>query len=92
MEIDTEKQEKIICPMCRKGTLQEGFSNYYPLFLRCEITVLDVPSLICDECGDTLRHREANHRVRAFVEKIAQRPNTKTVTVTYNEITDNDLL
>jgi len=56
------------CPTCRKDEIREGLSDYKAYVRNSEITVREIPSIVCDHCGDAIRDMEPNQCARAFVE------------------------
>ena len=72
------------CFMC-KGTVQEGFATFSVDMGRCIIVVKNVPSRICNQCGEVSYNNEVTHRLEQIVQSITGSANAEIAVVSYSE-------
>ena len=58
------------CPLC-KGSMSEGKTNLpYDLTEGNVVVILNVPALVCDQCGDDFVEIDIARKVEKLVERI----------------------
>ena len=72
------------CFMC-KGTLREGFSTFTVDMDGCIIIVKNVPSRICNQCGEISYGNEVAQRLEQIVQSITGSANAEIAVVNYSE-------
>jgi len=79
------EQYAVSCPTCKIGKMREGFSDYKAHVCKCEIIVREIPSIVCDHCGFSIRNQQPNYRAREFVESFMDCTEARMVTVVYSD-------
>ncbi|MCL1817856.1 MAG: type II toxin-antitoxin system MqsA family antitoxin [Spirochaetaceae bacterium] len=72
------------CFLC-KGTLAEGFSTFTSDMGNCIVIVKNVPSRICDQCGEVSYNDEVARRLEQIVKNITDSVSTEIAVVSYSE-------
>ena len=70
--------------MC-KGTVREDFSTFTADMGGCIIVVKNVPSRVCDQCGETSYNDEVAKRLEQIVQNITGSVSTEIAVVSYSE-------
>ena len=78
------EEEKMICFMC-KGTVQDGFSNFTADMGKCIVIVRNVPSNICDQCGEPSYSDETARRLEEIVHSLTDQVSTEIAVVSYTK-------
>jgi len=74
----------MICFMC-KGSMQEGISNFTTDMGKCIVIVKNVPSQICNQCGEVSYNDETAKRLEAIVHNLSEPSRTEIAVVSYTE-------
>ena len=74
----------MICFMC-KGTVQDGFSNFTADMGKCIVIVRNVPSNICNQCGESSFSDETARRLENIVHSLTDPVSTEIAVVNYTE-------
>ena len=74
----------MICFMC-KGTVQEGFSTFTIDMGGCIVVIKNVPSCICDQCGEASYNDEVAQRLQQIVQNIMNSASAEIAVVSYSE-------
>jgi len=77
-------EESMICFMC-KGNLQEGFSTFTADMGNCIVVIKNVPSLICDQCGESSYSNEVTKRLEQIVHNLMNSASAEIAVVSYSE-------
>ena len=72
------------CFMC-KGTVRDGFSTFTTEMGGCIIVVKNVPSVICDQCGEFSYNGEVAKRLEQIVKGITGTVSAEIAVVLYSE-------
>lgn len=70
--------------MC-KGSVQNGFSTFTTDMEGCVIVIKNVPSFVCDQCGETSYSDKVARRLEQIVKNIKESVSTEIAVVTYSE-------
>jgi len=73
------------CFMC-KGTVRDGFSSFSVDLGGCVIVIKNVPSGICDQCGETSYNSETTRQLEQIIENIIKSGKAEIAVVSYSEI------
>ena len=74
----------MICFMC-KGRLVEGSSTFTADMDSCIVIIKNVPSLICDQCGDISYSEAVASRLEQITHSLIDKVNTEIAVVIYSE-------
>ena len=72
------------CFMC-KGTLREGFSTFTADMGGCIVVIKNVPSRICDQCGESSYNDETARRLEQIVQSVMSSAAAEIAVVSYSE-------
>ena len=72
------------CFMCR-GTVRDGFSTFTTDMGGCVIVIKNVPSFICDQCGEVSYNGEVAERLEQIVKNITGTGSAEIAVVNYSE-------
>jgi len=72
------------CFMC-KGTLVEGSSTFSADMGNCIVIIKNVPSLICDQCGEVSYSDAVASRLEQITHSLIDKVNTEIAVVSYSE-------
>ena len=72
------------CFMC-KGTVREDFSTFTADMGGCIIAVKNVPSCVCDQCGETSYNDKVAKRLEQIVQSITCSALAEIAVVSYSE-------
>ena len=72
------------CFMC-KGTLAEGSSTFSADMGNCIVIIKNVPSLICDQCGEVSYSDAVASRLEQITHSLIDKVNTEIAVVSYSE-------
>ena len=72
------------CFMC-KGTVRDGFSTFTTDMGGCVVVIKNVPSFVCDQCGETSYNNEVAQRLEQIVKNITGTVSTEVAVVSYSE-------
>ena len=72
------------CFMC-KGTVQEGFSTFTTDMGGCVVIIKNVPSFVCDQCGEISYNGEVAKRLEQIVKNITGPGSAEIAVVNYSE-------
>ncbi len=64
------------CFMCKSGVLKEKLKNYIVDLDHCIIIVKNVPSLVCEQCGDVYYTNKVMKQLEEIVDKLEQNSQT----------------
>jgi len=70
--------------MC-KGNLQEGFSTFTADMGGCIIVIKNVPSRICEQCGESSYSDEVARRLEQIVHNLMGSASAEIAVVSYSE-------
>ena len=60
----------MLCPLC-KGIMQSGFANLpYRLSEHQLVVLVDVPALVCEQCGDEYLEIDVVRKTERVLEKV----------------------
>ena len=72
------------CFMC-KGILVEGSSTFSADMGNCIVIIKNVPSLICDQCGEVSYSDAVASRLEQITHSLIDKVNTEIAVVSYSE-------
>ena len=72
------------CFMC-KGTIQDGFSTFTVDMGKCIVIVKNVPSGICNQCGETSHSDEVAQRLEQIAHSLIGPVSTEIAVVSYTK-------
>ena len=72
------------CFMC-KATVREGFSTFTSDMGGCIVVIKNVPSRVCDQCGEVSYNSEVARRLEQIVKNITVAASAEIAVVTYSE-------
>ncbi len=72
------------CFMC-KGTVQEALSNFTVDMGGCIIIVKNVPSLVCNQCGEPSYSSEVAKQLEVIINRIKNSTDAEIAVVNYSE-------
>ena len=72
------------CFMC-KGTVQDGFSTFTTDIGGCVVVIKNVPSFVCDQCGEVSYNGEVAERLEQIVKNITGTGSAEIAVVNYSE-------
>ena len=72
----------MICFMC-KGSMQDGVSNFITDMSKCIIIIKNVPSRICNQCGEVSYSDETAKRLEDIVHTLTEPVSTEIAVVSY---------
>jgi len=72
------------CFMC-KGTVQAGFSTFTADMGGCVVVIKNVPSGICEQCGETSYNDEVARQLENIVQNITKSVSTEIAVVSYSK-------
>ena len=72
------------CFMC-KGTVLDGFSTFTTDIGGCVVVIKNVPSRVCDQCGETSYSGEVAKRLEQIVQNITGSASAEIAVVSYSE-------
>ena len=72
------------CFMC-KGTVRDGFSTFTTDMGGCVIVIKNVPSSVCDQCGEVSYNGEVAERLEQIVKNITGTVSAEIAVVNYSE-------
>jgi len=72
------------CFMC-KGKVQEGFSTFTADMGGCIIVIKNVPSRVCDQCGEASYSDEVARRLEQIVHSLTSPTAAEIAVVSYSE-------
>jgi YgiT-type zinc finger domain-containing protein len=70
--------------MC-KGTVRDGFSTFTTDMGGCVVVVKNVPSFVCDQCGETSYNSEVTQRLEQIVKNITGTVSAEVAVVSYSD-------
>ena len=70
--------------MC-KGTVQDGFSTFTTDMGGCVVVIKNVPSFVCDQCGETSYNSEVAQRLEQIVKNITGTVSAEVAVVSYSD-------
>ena len=74
----------MICFMC-KGTLVEGSSTFSVDMGNCIVIVKNVPSFVCDQCGEVSYSDAVASRLEQITHSLIDTVNAEIAVVSYSE-------
>ena len=74
----------MICFMC-KGTMREKHTTFTADMDGCIIVIKNVPSCICEQCGEASYSNEVAERLEQIVYRITNSAKTEIAIVNYSE-------
>jgi len=72
------------CFMC-KGLVQEGFSTFTADMGGCVVLIKNVPSDICEQCGEIYYNSEVARQLEQIVQNITKSVSAEIAVVSYHE-------
>jgi len=72
------------CFMC-KGTVRDGFSTFTTDMGGCVVVIKNVPSFVCDQCGETSYNSEVAQRLEQIVKNITGTVSAEVAVVSYSD-------
>ena len=72
------------CFMC-KGSVRDGFSTFTTDMGGCVVVIKNVPSFVCDQCGETSYNDEVAKRLEQIVNNITGAASAEIAVVNYSE-------
>ena len=72
------------CFMCR-GQVQDGFSSFTADMGNCIVVIKNVPSRICEQCGETTYSGEVARQIEQIVKNITTSVCAEIAVVNYSE-------
>ena len=72
------------CFMCR-GTVRDGFSTFTTDMAGCVVIIKNVPSFVCDQCGEVSYNGEVAERLEQIVKNITETVSAEIAVVNYSE-------
>jgi len=70
--------------MC-KGTVRDGFSTFTTDMDGCVVVIKNVPSFVCDQCGEISYNGEVAERLEQIVKNITGTGSAEIAVVNYSE-------
>ena len=70
--------------MC-KSPVSEGFSTFTTDMSGCVVVIKNVPSYICDQCGETSYNNDVAQRLEQIIKDIAGATSAEIAVVSYSE-------
>jgi YgiT-type zinc finger domain-containing protein len=70
--------------MC-KGTVRDGFSTFTTDMGGCIVVIKNVPSFVCDQCGEISYNGEVAERLEQIVKNITGTESAEIAVVNYSE-------
>jgi YgiT-type zinc finger domain-containing protein len=70
--------------MC-KGNVSEGFSTFTADMGNCIIVIKNVPSCVCDQCGEASYSDEVAHRLEQIVHSLTDSASAEIAVISYSE-------
>jgi len=77
----------MICFMC-KGSVQEGFSTFTADIDGYIVVIKNVPSSICEQCGETFYSYKVAQRLEQIVDSLIGSASAEIAVVSYSEKAD----
>jgi len=74
----------MICFMC-KGNVRDGFSTFTADMGGCIVVIKNVPSRICDQCGESSYSDEVAQRLEQIVHNLVGSASAEIAVVSYSE-------
>ena len=74
----------MICFMC-KGMVQDGFSTFTADMGGCIVVIKNVPSCVCEQCGEASYSDEVAQRLEQIVHNIIGSAAAEIAVVSYSE-------
>jgi len=74
----------MICFMC-KGSMQDGFSNFTADMGKCIVIIKNVPSCVCNQCGEVSYNDDTSKRLEDIVHALIEPVSTEIAVVSYTE-------
>jgi len=74
----------MICFMC-KGSMQDGHANFTADIGKCIVIIKNVPSQICEQCGEVSYNDEISKRLENIVHSLTDPVRTEIAVVSYTE-------
>jgi len=71
------------CFMC-KGSVQDGFSTFTTDMGGCVVVIKNVPSSICEQCGETTYNNEVAKQLEQIVKSITKTASAEVAVVSYS--------
>ena len=78
------EESKMICFMC-KGSVQDGFSTFTADLGKCIVIVRNVPSSICNQCGEASYTDVIARRLEEIIHSLADPVSTEIAVVSYTK-------
>ena len=72
------------CFMC-KGTVREGYSTFTSDVGGCIVVIKNVPSRVCDQCGEVSYCSEVAQQLEQIVKNITATASAEIAVVSYSE-------
>ena len=72
------------CFMC-KGSVRDGFSTFTTDMGGCVVVIKNVPSFICDQCGETSYNDEVAKQLEQIVKNILRATSAEIAVVNYSK-------
>jgi YgiT-type zinc finger domain-containing protein len=72
------------CFMC-KGKVRDGFSTFTTDMGGCVVVIKNVPSFVCDQCGETSYNSEVAQRLEQIVKNITGMVSAEVAVVSYSD-------
>ena len=72
------------CFMC-KGSVRDGFSTFTTYIDGCVVVIKNVPSFVCDQCGETSYNDDVAKRLEQIVKNIIGAASAEIAVVNYSE-------
>ena len=72
------------CFMC-KGSIQDGFSTFTTDMGGCVVVIKNVPSGICNQCGETSYNDEVAKQLEKIIQSITKSVSAEIAVVSYSE-------
>ena len=73
----------MICFMC-KGAVKDGFSTFTVDIGKCVVVIRNVPSGICEQCGDASYDDETSARLEEIVDSFKEQARAEIAVVNYS--------
>jgi YgiT-type zinc finger domain-containing protein len=70
--------------MC-KGTVIDGFSTFTTDVNGCVVVIKNVPSFVCEQCGQTSYNDEVAHRLEQLVKNVTGAASAEIAVVNFSE-------
>jgi len=74
----------MICFMC-KGNVRDGFSTFTADMGGCIVVIKNVPSRVCDQCGESSYSDEVARRLEQIVHNLVGPASAEIAVVSYSE-------